>query len=836
MTDTRAGLVSVILVNYRGADDTIACLLAFDDVDWPIDRVELLVVDNASGDGSAARIRQAVPRARVIEAPTNTGFAGGCNLGVSEALGEYVGFINNDARPHPNWIRAAVEVLDRDAAVACVASKVLDWDGTHIDYVDGSLTWFGMGYKREVERLDSAQYDVPHDVLFATGAAMFVRADVYRDVGGFDERFFMFYEDVDLGWRLNLLGHRVRYVAASLAYHKHHQSMKKFGSFREQYLLERNALMSMYKNYDDAMLAKVLPAAMALAVRRGLARGGDDAAALDLSRSPGGDDIDRLEISKSTLTGPYAIDYFVAHLPSLLTDRRKLQAMRKKSDAELLPLFRQAMEPAYGDPAYLAGYASVVEAFGIEDLFSRRRRIAVVTGEPLGDRMAGPAIRAWEIAKALSAEHEVVLATMGSCSATSADFVCRSVSGHDLRKLEGWCDVLIFQGLILSIHPWLKRSKKVLVADLYDPFHLEVLEQEKDKSDAIRLQSSEDTVDALNVQLLRGDFFMCASSKQRDLWIGQLAGVGRVNPATYDLDETLGKLISVVPFGISETPPKRTASAIKGVVEGIGHDDSVILWGGGIYNWFDPLTLIRAVDRLRERRPDVRLYFLGIKHPNPDVPEMRMSVRTRELSDRLGLTDRFVFFNEGWVPYDERQNYLLDADIGVSCHLDHVETAYSFRTRILDYLWASLPVVTTEGDTFGDLVTSHGLGVAVPAGDVEALEEALFRLLDDTEFAGQCRKQVELIAPQFVWADVLAPLVEFCRAPRRAPDLLDELGDTELGRTRPVRVRYRPSLADNIDLAKRYFRQGGLGEVVRRALGRVQRVSRESLSGSRSRL
>jgi glycosyltransferase involved in cell wall biosynthesis len=405
------------------------------------------------------------------------------------------------------------------------------------------------------------------------------------------------------------------------------------------------------------------------------------------------------------------------------------------------------------------------------------------------------------------------------------------VSARDLHKLEKWCDVLIFQGLTLSIHPWLRKSTKVLVADLYDPFHLEVLEQEKDKSDSVRRQSSEDTVDALNVQLLRGDYFMCASAKQRDLWIGQLAGLGRVNPATYDLDETLDKLIGVVPFGISETPPVRTAPAIKGVVDGIGANDSVILWGGGIYNWFDPLTLIRAVDRLRHRRPDVRLYFLGVKHPNPDVPEMRMSVRTRELSDRLGLTDSFVFFNEGWVPYDDRQNYLLDADIGVSCHLDHVETAYSFRTRILDYLWASLPVVTTGGDTFGDLVTSLGLGIAVAPGDVDALEEALFRLLDDKEFASQCRKRVAEVAPRYIWSNALAPLAEFCRAPRRSPDLLAKLGENSLRRGEAFTEQYRPSMAANIELVQRYFKQGGVGEVARRGAGRARRVARERVTG-----
>jgi GT2 family glycosyltransferase/glycosyltransferase involved in cell wall biosynthesis len=825
--------VSVVIVNYKRADDTIACLQAFDDIDWPRERLELVVVDNASGDGSAERIRAAVPTATLIESPTNTGFAGGCNLGVASARGEYIAFLNNDARPHPGWIREAVDVLERDRQIAAVACKVLDWDGNNIDYVDGSLTWYGMGYKRECERPDSTDYDHAKDVLFGTGAAMFVRTDIFRDLGGFDERFFMFYEDVDFGWRLNLLGHRFRYVPTSLAYHRHHATMNAFGRYRETYLLERNALMSMYKNYSDATLSRVLPAAMALSVRRSRARGADDASVLDLQRFSGGDDNERIEVSKQTLAGPYAIDSFVDQLPSLHADRLELQKQRRRSDAELMPLFRQAMEPAYAEPDYLEGYRALVEAFDVEAAFSQRRKIVVVTGDPLGVKMAGPAIRAYEIARALSAEHDVVLATLGRCAIDGAGFEVRAVAGRDLRKLESWADVVIFQGLLLTIHPWFARSKKVLVVDVYDPFHLEVLEQERDRTEAARTQTLKDCVSALNVQLMRGDYFLCASGKQRDLWMGQLAGLGRINPATYDSDETLERLIDVVPFGISETPPTHTQQVVKGVVDGIGPDDSLILWGGGIYNWFDPLTLIRAVDRLRHRRGDVRLYFLGLKHPNPDVPQMRMAVRARDLSDRLGLTNKYVFFNEGWVSYADRQNYLLEADVGVSCHLDHIETAYSFRTRILDYLWSGLPIVTTDGDSFGDLVSREGLGVAVPPQDVDALEEALFRLLDDAEFRASCRKRVGEVATRFTWPNVLAPLLEFCRTPRRAPDLVGESGDAaEIGPGSAFAARYRPSARENLQLARKYLGEGGVREVVVRAWGRIRRQTRERLGVS----
>jgi len=820
----RSGMVSVILVNYRGAEDTITCLESFAGVDWPADRLELLVVDNASGDGSAERIRAAVPGARVVESDVNRGFAGGCNLGAAEASGEYLAFINNDARPGADWITAAVEILDTQADVAAVASKVLDWEGERIDFVDGSLTWYGMGYKRECEQPDTGEWGKPKDVLFATGAAMFVRAAVYRAVDGFDDRYFMFYEDVDLGWRLNLLGWRVRYVPTSVAFHRHHASMKSYGPWREHYLLERNALFSLYKNLGDDLLAKALPAALLLAVRRGLSRGDADNAILDLSAAPpaAGPEDETVAVSRETLAPVFAIDALVDQLASLDEDRRRLQSERRRSDTELLPLFRQALEPAYAHPRYEAAHRILVEAFGIERAFSTRRKIVIATGETLSARMAGPAIRAWAMADALAAEHDVELVTTGTCTITNPRFSIRSVGLADMRGLERWCDVFIFQGLILSTFRWLIDSDKILIADIYNPFHLEQLEQAKDQGAEGRARTVSDCTTALNDQLSRGDFFLCASDKQRDFWLGQLSAVGRINPKNYDADETMGSLIAVAPFGVPDKPPVHTRQALKGVVPGIGVDDKVILWGGGIYNWFDPITLLHAVDRLRQRRPDVRLFFLGLKHPNPDVPEMRMAVAAKALSDSLGLTDKHVFFNEGWVDYDDRQNYLLEADIGVSTHLDHVETAFSFRTRILDYLWTCLPIVATGGDTFADLIESNGLGITVPPGDVDALEEALFHLLDDQAASDACRARLAEVMPAHTWTRVLAPLVEFCRAPRRAADLAAPVGYENMSELAAA-VSRRPRLRADVALAREYFRAGGPVEVGRRASQRLLR-------------
>ncbi len=446
----------------------------------------------------------------------------------------------------------------------------------------------------------------------------------------------------------------------------------------------------------------------------------------------------------------------------------------------------------------------------------------VATCDALTPAMAGPAIRALQIAEALAAEHDVQLVTTSLASITSDRLPVRAVGDDELAELERWCEVLVFQGWVITGRPFLLSSDKVFVADVYDPLHLEQLEQARDVGEEARRRTVQLSTQILNEQLMRGDFFLCANERQRDFWLGQLAAVGRVNPRTYDEDPTLRSLISVVPFGVPETPPVHERPALRGLVPGIAPDDKVVLWGGGIYNWFDPLTLLRAVDRLRRRQPGLRLVFMGLRHPNPDIPEMRMAATARALSDQLGLTGTHVFFNEGWVEYADRQNHLLEADVGVTTHLAHLETALSSRTRILDYLWASLPVVATEGDVLADLVDQRELGLTVPPGDVDALEQALFRLLDDDGFRKTCRENVAAVATELTWGRVLAPLLDFCRHPRRAPDLLDPDVSARLRRHLGPPRRTTGWRAD-LRIAGQHLRQGGPTLLGAKAWSRIRR-------------
>ncbi|MGV8911283.1 MAG: glycosyltransferase [Rhodoglobus sp.] len=822
----RSGVVSVVLVNYRGIDDTLLSIAELLKLDWPRELLEIVVVENNSGDDSASRLRALSDEIVLVESPTNLGFAGGCNLGVASTSGEFVAFLNNDARPDSQWVRSAMATFATSKTIGAVASKVLDWDGLRADFVDASLTWYGMGYKAHTGEIDRGEWDNERDVLFGTGAAMFVRASIFEELGGFDEKYFMFYEDVDLGWRLNLLGYRFRFQPASLAFHKHHASMDKFDDYHELYLLERNALYTLYKNLDDTSLADQFAPALLLAARRAVARGGLDSTSLDL-RATGHESGVNENIGRSSLAGLYAMDQLVENLPELSHDRAVVQATRRRTDRELRRLMGNTDEPAFPIDSYLSGYEKIVgNTRAIQP--GSPQRILVLTGDPIGEKMAGPAIRAWNMANELSREHEVrLISTSGSIS-RDEDFTVLTVSPYNPRAMhqhEKWADVIIVQGYALTLFPVLENSTKILVVDLYDPMHLEQLEQGRNPSSELWDKQVSDANDTLNHQLALGDFFLCASERQKHFWLGQLASVGRVNPFTYSADSNMSALLAIAPFGIPVEPPETDRPVLRGVVDGIGPDDKVIIWAGGIYDWFDPATLIRAVGGLAETHPEVKLFFMGTKHPNPAVPEMAAVASSRKLAEELGLAGKSVFFHDTWVDYSDRQNYLLEADAGVSTHFDHIETTYSFRTRILDYLWAQLPIISTEGDSFADLVERKQLGAVVPEKNVQALQDAIVRVLFDEDNARGRTERLEEARSAFIWASALAPLVEFCRNPVHAADKQPlPAGETVRTPTRSIaRTQPRAGLARDVQRAMYYLKRGGPGAVMERFTARRKR-------------
>jgi glycosyltransferase involved in cell wall biosynthesis len=269
---------------------------------------------------------------------------------------------------------------------------------------------------------------------------------------------------------------------------------------------------------------------------------------------------------------------------------------------------------------------------------------------------------------------------------------------------------------------------------------------------------------------------------------------------------------------------------MRRVIPGIEEGDLVLLWAGGLYDWFDPLTLVRGVALAATQSLHVRLVFHAGRHPNPVVPEMGIVQRARRLAEDLGALGQHVFFNEEWVEYQSRGNWLLEADVGVSAHVNHVETQYSFRTRMLDYLWAGLPMLCTEGDTLGDLVRERRLGVAVPERSPEAVADAVVRLASP-DFRAECSARVRATAAEYSWTRCATPLARYCSSPWRAPDFPDNRRKLVVVpmRARPDTIGLRGGVARRLDEAvqairgaRRAYRRGGASELVAGARRRLR--------------
>ena len=225
-------------------------------------------------------------------------------------------------------------------------------------------------------------------------------------------------------------------------------------------------------------------------------------------------------------------------------------------------------------------------------------RVLVLSFDPVTERMPGPAIRAWNLAAQLATEHAVTLASTAGADRTHPAMEVVGATGADVDVLAPGVDVVFAPSSVVRRHPIVVTSGVPLCIDMYDPTHLENLEAVGAAGDEAHVKEVAHQVSVLNDDLLHGDFFLCASQRQHDFWLGSLASLGRVNPSTYAADPMLGNLVAVVPFGIDPDPPRPEPGALRLLFPEIGPTDPVLIWGGGVYNWFDPLSLLERARRV----------------------------------------------------------------------------------------------------------------------------------------------------------------------------------------------------------------------------------------------
>jgi glycosyltransferase involved in cell wall biosynthesis len=396
-------------------------------------------------------------------------------------------------------------------------------------------------------------------------------------------------------------------------------------------------------------------------------------------------------------------------------------------------------------------------------------RILILSRAVVGPRMASPGIRAYQLAGALGRalpDEEITLATPGDRGEVAPPApnvrVQRWDSNADAAALAKAHDTIVAR----NFPPQFVRllGEKRFALDAFTPLYVEWMELSKrDIEPRWRRTWMAGNRWYLNLQLTMADFLFCADERQRDLWIGMLMALALVPPDMYERDPSLRRFIDIVPYGVPQQPLDARGPVLRGVVPGIEAGDRVLLWNGGITEWNDPFTLLQAMDQLFDRRPEVKLVFMGVNHPDMVFgPQAGVAGRAIEMAKDMGLYGRSVFFLEGWVPYERIDDYLAEADASVCLGYENVESRFAFRTRYVDLFRARVPLLCTRGDVLADRVASDPLGITVPERDVDAVAAGIERLLDDAEFTAGCRERLGAIGKELSWDTAVQPLVEFC--------------------------------------------------------------------------
>lgn len=330
---------SVVIPHYAGSQvfDCIESVLS-----CPDRPVEVILIDDASTDGTAFEAAERFPSIRVARNRKNIGFVGACNRGIAEAVGRYVALLNDDAIVESGWLSECITTLASDPELAAVQPKIMQAsDPSRFEYAGaagGLIDRFGYPYALgrwfDSVETDTRQYDKPRDIFWASGVAIALRRSVALEIGALDIAFVMHMEEIDWCWRAWIAGYRVRNVPTARVRHIGAKTLAS-DSFRKMYLNHRNSFMMVLKNTGGFALLCVIP------VRVGL----------ELITFLGALLTGRLRRAVAAIAGLFAV---LGHVPHIRRERRRIATLRRRSDRDVAHMMYSgsiALRYLFGRPA-----------------------------------------------------------------------------------------------------------------------------------------------------------------------------------------------------------------------------------------------------------------------------------------------------------------------------------------------------------------------------------------------------------------------------------------------------------------------------------------------------
>jgi glycosyltransferase involved in cell wall biosynthesis len=315
------------------------------------------------------------------------------------------------------------------------------------------------------------------------------------------------------------------------------------------------------------------------------------------------------------------------------------------------------------------------------------------------------------------------------------------------------------------------RPDQQLVLDCYVPIYVEVSARNAEDVEAEYHAFHNDAGRWAHV-LRRGDLFLCASKEQKKYYLGVLSAVGRINPITYDQD-----LILITPYGIyRDDVPTATHAPITKLIKENGYKK--ILWFGGIYPWFDLRNLVEAAAQVSKKIPS-KLVIVGAKNPFNTHPDFVK--RYDELVDFINSKKEYqelVVFQD-WVKFEDRANWYLDSDLVVVANKEGQENKLAWRTRLVDFMWADLPVITNGGDPLGEELIENGAAARFTSLEADDMSKDIIKLLESPQTLQTMQKNMGKLKKDYYWDVVTSRLAELVSSHERASDL-ERFGSVEI--------------------------------------------------------
>lgn len=369
----------VLLITWNGREDTLAALESLER-ERSSTGFGVVLVDNGSTDGTLDAVRRRFPSVRVIRLDRNRGFTGGITEGVKACSTPWVAFLNNDAVVEPGWAAAlAAAAANAPPDVISIAGRILSFDGERIDFVQGHMTFDGHGFQRGFGRPTGSVPELERgaEMLFACGGNMLVRREPFVGLGGFDDDYFAYLEDVDFGWRSWIAGWRTIWEPGATVRHHSSATSRRLGDFERGVLFERNAAQTVLKNFESDLAAEALCLPLLTMLHRQHRYVMDrNAGTAPLRRAPFGERSPerghaglRMRLVRWLMRDPEAVvirdpltrmqfratEWIFTNLEKIAQKRAAVQALRVMPDREIFSRFPLLVIPTYHGDEVLFG-------------------------------------------------------------------------------------------------------------------------------------------------------------------------------------------------------------------------------------------------------------------------------------------------------------------------------------------------------------------------------------------------------------------------------------------------------------------------------------------------